>query len=140
MYFLIGSIPPKLRRAAYRASSGFHAGFEVVLNLHRQVKANFIIQLALNALVLEQATEPGGNYADPTHRLPRQARLIHDEEAFDRRTTCVSIPRFPSPAASPGGGNGVKPRLAISSRTLPNWRQSILLLHAQESRIRECPD
>ena len=51
-----------------------HAGFEVVLNLHLQVKANFVVQFALQPFVFEQATQPGGNHAGPTH--PRSSAKL----------------------------------------------------------------
>ena len=54
---------PGLRRS--------HALFEVVLNLHFQMEADFRIQLALGPLLLEQAAQPGDDQARPTHPCSR---------------------------------------------------------------------
>ncbi len=55
--------------------SRIHAGFEVVLDLHLQVKADLIIQLALQSFVSEQATQPSCNHTSPAHRIVDDIRL-----------------------------------------------------------------
>ena len=77
-----------------------HAGFEVVLNLHLQVKANLIVQLALQPVAFEQATQARGNDAGPAHAsLLRDASRVESKEALRWWRTYASNPRFPWRAA-----------------------------------------
>ena len=77
---------PKLRSAAYRASAGFMPALRLSSICISQVKANFIVQLAIQPLLSEQATQPSGNHPGPAH--PHSSTKLagfEAKEAFNRR-------------------------------------------------------
>src|SRR5437763_758752 len=56
-----------------------HAGFEVVRNLHFQVKPDFVIQLALQPFAYAEAAQPRGKYTRPAHPSSSRKRSMVDD-------------------------------------------------------------